>query len=84
MTRLVFPTYTGRHDRRPIVRRRQTADSPLNRYRRGDFTPLLAWLRANVHGKGSLVSTRDLLSQATGRPLEAAPFKAHLRARYLG
>ena len=24
---------------------------------RGDFAPLLAWLRANVHGKGSLADT---------------------------
>ena len=25
----------------------------------GDFAPLLAWLRANVHGKGSLTPTRS-------------------------
>jgi len=50
---------------------------------RGDFAPLLTWLRANVHGKGSLPTTRDLLIEATGRPLDAAPFKEHLNARYL-
>lgn len=50
---------------------------------KGDFTPLVGWLRANIHGKGSLLSTDDLLTEATGRPLDAAVFKAHLRRRYL-
>jgi carboxypeptidase Taq len=50
---------------------------------RGDFTPLLGWLREKVHSKGSLLSTDDLLRQATGRPLDPAIFKQHLRSRYL-
>ncbi|MGH7014488.1 MAG: carboxypeptidase M32 [Stellaceae bacterium] len=50
---------------------------------RGDFAPLLAWLRANVHGLGSRYSARDLLVRATGKPLDAAIFEGHLRARYL-
>ncbi len=49
----------------------------------GDFAPLRARLRANIHGKGSLLSTRDLLTEATGRPLDATAFKAHLARRYL-
>ena len=50
---------------------------------KGDFTPLLAWLRTNVHGQGSRLSGRDLLTAATGRPLDPAVFKAHLERRYL-
>ena len=50
---------------------------------RGDFAPLLTWLRANVHGLGSRFSARELLVRATGKPLDAAIFEAHLRARYL-
>jgi len=50
---------------------------------RGDFVPLLTWLRANVHGLGSRFSARELLVRATGKPLDAAIFEAHLRARYL-
>jgi carboxypeptidase Taq len=50
----------------------------------GDFRPLLAWLKANVHAKGSLLPTREMLIQATGRPLDPAVFKAHLERRYLG
>jgi carboxypeptidase Taq len=50
----------------------------------GDFSPLVGWLRANVHGKGSLLSTGALLTAATGRPLDPTAFKAHLTQRYLG
>lgn len=49
---------------------------------RGDFAPLVGWLRANIHGQGSLLETDALLTQATGRPLDAGVFKAHLRRRY--
>jgi len=48
----------------------------------GRFAPLLGWLRQNVHGKASRYSTDELLRQATGKPLDAEIFKAHLRARY--
>ncbi|MEH3117421.1 MAG: carboxypeptidase M32 [Methylorubrum populi] len=50
----------------------------------GDFSQLRGWLREHVHAKGSLLSTDDLLIAATGRPLGAADFLAHLRRRYLG
>ncbi|MBO6519705.1 MAG: carboxypeptidase M32 [Rhodospirillales bacterium] len=50
---------------------------------RGDFSVLLTWLRDNIHGNGRLLSGAELLTRATGRPLEAAPFKSHLKARYL-
>jgi carboxypeptidase Taq len=50
---------------------------------RGDFAPLLGWLREQVHGKGSLLSTPDLVEEATGAPLGTAAFEQHLRERYL-
>jgi carboxypeptidase Taq len=49
----------------------------------GEFGRLVAWLRANVHAKGSLLSTEDLLVEATGRPLDAGTFRDHLRRRYV-
>ena len=39
--------------------------------------------RRRVSAEGSLLSTDDLLTEATGRPLDAAVFKAHLHRRYL-
>jgi carboxypeptidase Taq len=81
-----FPTYTlGAMTAAQLFEAATSADGDvLPGIGRGDFRPLLAWLRANVHGKGSLAGTQDLLRQATGRPLDPAVFKAHLRARYLG
>ncbi len=50
---------------------------------RGDFQPLLAWLRRHVHGEASRLTPSDLIRQATGRPLDPAVFLAHLKSRYL-
>jgi carboxypeptidase Taq len=51
---------------------------------RGDFAPLLAWLREHVHGQASRWSSTELIERATGKPLDPAIFKAHLERRYLG
>ena len=55
----------------------------LGAIRKGDFAPLLDWLRVNVHGKGSIADTDTILREATGAPLGVAAFKAHLESRYL-
>jgi carboxypeptidase Taq len=47
------------------------------------MAPLLGWLRAHVHGKGSLLGFQDLLRAATGKSLDPSDFMDHLRARYL-
>ena len=49
----------------------------------GDFVPLMEWLRSNVHSKASMLTTDEILIQATGAPLGTYAFKAHLEARYL-
>ena len=50
---------------------------------RGDFSPLMSWLRTNVHSLGSRHLSTEVVEQATGRPLDPEVFKAHLRKRYL-
>jgi len=50
---------------------------------RGEFAPLMGWLRTNFHAKGSLLSTDALLVEVSGQPLGSEAYKAHLRARYL-
>lgn len=50
---------------------------------RGDFRPLLGWLRENVHGQASRWSTDELLVRATGRPLDVGVLRRHLESRYL-
>jgi carboxypeptidase Taq len=49
----------------------------------GEFGALLGWLRERVHARGSLLSTAELVANATGQPLGTASFLRHLRARYL-
>ena len=50
----------------------------------GDRRTLLGWLRANIHSRGHLLETSDLVRQATGRNPSASDFLSHLRERYLG
>lgn len=81
-----FPTYTlGAMTAAQLFDAACRADAGiLPGIAKGDFAPLLAWLRANVHSRGSLLETDDLLIEATGRPLDASVFKAHLIRRYGG
>jgi carboxypeptidase Taq len=80
-----FPTYTLGAMTAAQFFAAATGERPeiLEGLSRGDFQPLMTWLRAKVHGRGSLMTGDDLLAEATGRPLDAATFKAHLKRRYL-
>lgn len=81
-----FPTYTlGAMAAAQIFAAAIEADAAIRpAIAHGDFVPLLGWLRTNVHSKGSFYSTRDLMTAATGRPLDLSAFRAHLERRYLG
>jgi carboxypeptidase Taq len=50
----------------------------------GDFSAINAWRKENIWSKASMLSTPDIMRQATGEPLNAKYFEAHLRRRYLG
>lgn len=50
---------------------------------RGDLTPIFIWLSDNIWSKGSLLSTDELVKQATGETLNIQHYKDHLRSRYL-
>jgi carboxypeptidase Taq len=80
-----FPTYTlGAIAAAQIFQAAVAADPAItDDIARGEFASLMGWLRSNVHAKGSLLSTRELLTEATGRPLDPEAFKTHLRQRYL-
>ncbi|WP_343713406.1 carboxypeptidase M32 [Inquilinus sp.] len=81
-----FPTYTlGAMTAAQIFDAANRAEPDIGpAIGRGDFAPLVGWLRANIHGQASRWETDELLTRATGRPLDAAVFKAHLRRRYAG
>jgi carboxypeptidase Taq len=80
-----FPTYTlGAMTAAQLFAAAQKAHPTLRaQLAQGDFTTLVGWLRDNIHAKASSRSTRQLLIEATGRPLDAGVFKAHLSQRYL-
>ena len=49
----------------------------------GDLSPIFSWLSDNIWSKGSLLTTDELVKQATGETLNTAHFQNHLRSRYL-
>lgn len=79
-----FPTYTlGAMTAAQLFEAARRAEPTIpDAIGRGDFAPLLAWLRAQVHAKASFPTTRGLLVEATGRALDAEVFIGHLEARY--
>jgi carboxypeptidase Taq len=80
-----FPTYTlGALNAAQLYDTARSADSDIEAgLARGDFKPLLAWLRSHVHGQGASLGPAELIEQATGRPLDVGVFESHLAARYL-
>lgn len=80
-----FPTYTlGAMMAAQLFQAASVAIPDLaDQIGRGDFRDLVSWLGENVHRWGRYLSARDMLIRATGKPLDAGIFKAHLRARYL-
>jgi carboxypeptidase Taq len=49
----------------------------------GRFSTLQGWLKTTVHSLGSSLSTPEIVTRATGRPLDVNVFKRHLERRYL-
>ena len=49
----------------------------------GHFGGLFEWLRQNVHGRGASVGAQELIREATGKPLTAAPWLRYAEAKYL-
>lgn len=80
-----FPSYTlGAMAAAQLMRAARAAEPSLDEaLMRGDMTPLLGWLRREVHAHGSRLGFQDLLRSATGKPLDPTDFTAHLTARYL-
>lgn len=49
---------------------------------KGNFSPLLDWLRRNVHQHGARYTPVELVQKATGAPIAAGPYLAYLRRKY--
>jgi carboxypeptidase Taq len=49
---------------------------------RGNFEPLLAWLRENIHQHGRKYWPVELTERITGEPIQVRSFMRYLRAKY--
>jgi len=49
--------------------------------RKGDFSPVLRWLRANVHSRGDLYDPAELVKVVTGKEMDVAPFLGYLEGK---
>ena len=80
-----FPTYTlgALTAAQMFAAARRTIPGLEREISRGQFAPLVAWLRETVHARAASVSAATIIAETTGKPLGAADFLAHLRRRYL-
>lgn len=51
-------------------------------FRRGEFQPLLHWLREHVHQIGRRLKPHEIIERATGKKPESLPLVKSLRERY--
>jgi carboxypeptidase Taq len=79
-----FPTYTmgNLYAAQIFARVHQELPDLPNQISRGEFAPLLAWLRRNIHSQGMRYSARELIQKVSGQPLSANPLLIYLREKY--
>lgn len=79
-----FPSYTlgAMYAAQFMAAMKQTVDVQ-SAVTSGDLAPIFNWLSQNIWNKGSLLTTGELVKQATGETLNAAHFQQHLSSRYL-
>ena len=51
-------------------------------FSQGKFTPLLDWLRQNIHQHGRRYTPAELANRITGQPLSHQPLIEHLKLKY--
>ncbi len=79
-----FPSYTlgAMYAAQFMAAMKKTVDVD-GAIRSGDLSPIFNWLSTKIWSKGSLLTTDELVKQATGETLNANYFKDHLISRYL-
>lgn len=80
-----FPTYTlGAIYAAQLFKAAKDASPEINEgIAKGEFAPLMGWLKTNIHENGCLYSTDELMEKATGSALDVEVYKEHLKTRYL-
>ncbi|MDP6328679.1 MAG: carboxypeptidase M32 [Candidatus Thalassarchaeaceae archaeon] len=78
-----FPTYTlgNLYSAQLLAAARKNLPNHDEDMRAGNFTPLLQWMRENVHVRGSIVTPAELIEEATGHPPSPDDFVEYLREK---
>jgi len=78
-----FPTYTlgNLYAAQFFEPARKDVGDLDGQFARGEFAPLLGWLRKNIHSQGKRYTPPELVKRVTGKPLSAEPLLAHLRRK---
>ncbi len=81
-----FPTYTlGNIYAAQFFAKAQEELGDLGEmFARGEFAPLLSWLRTNIHSQGSRHRPRDLVKAVTGEELNPEYLLTYLRRKFTG
>ena len=76
-----FPTYTlgNLYAAQLLAAAREDLPGHDEQIRRGEFAPLLAWMREHVHRRGSILEPADLIEEATGSPPSPDAFVEYLQ-----
>ncbi len=79
-----FPTYTlgNLYAAQLFTAARQQIPDLDASVARGDFGPLLGWLRREIHGRASLLMAGDLCREVTGATVSTEPYLSYLRAKF--
>ncbi|MEL6503647.1 MAG: carboxypeptidase M32 [Pseudomonadota bacterium] len=79
-----FPTYAlGNIYAAQLYQKLETDLGTLDdRLEKGETGDILAWLRKNVHEKGSLLPADELMEQASGQPVSGEPLLDYLEEKY--
>ncbi|MEQ1515671.1 MAG: carboxypeptidase M32 [Usitatibacteraceae bacterium] len=80
-----FPSYTlgAMYAAQWFATIRATTPDLDTRMAKGDLAPAFDWLRDNIWLQGSRWTTDELVTRATGGPLDATHYRRHLETRYL-
>jgi carboxypeptidase Taq len=80
-----FPAYTfGAIAAAQFMERARTVMPDMSTLiRTGKFAPIQAWLKQEIHSKGSRYNGEELMQRVTGKPLGLDAWLAHINRRYL-
>ncbi|MBN2581025.1 MAG: carboxypeptidase M32 [Pirellulales bacterium] len=79
-----FPTYSlgNLYAAQFFVQARTDLGDLDAQFARGEFRPLLEWLREKIHRCGQRRTASELIQDVTGKPLSHEPLMEHLRTKF--